>query len=63
MYRADVPYWGASPRSQRAGENESATEGAETEMSAEKETSDEPVKYKLQTMKWGLFRPFYFCIK
>ncbi|KAI1756358.1 hypothetical protein F4782DRAFT_485833 [Xylaria castorea] len=69
VYRADVPDWGAGPRS---GHNEgSSTEaddappyssdttmkGQHKEM-GEQHTSTSDVRYKLQTMKWGLI-PFW----
>ncbi|KAI0537139.1 hypothetical protein GGR58DRAFT_472803 [Xylaria digitata] len=71
VYRADVPDWGAGPRSRRnahastdaddapqsslntnAGEKIIETEGQNTS------TDSDDVRYKLQTMKWGLI-PFW----
>ncbi|KAI9735447.1 MAG: hypothetical protein M1818_006453 [Claussenomyces sp. TS43310] len=55
VYRADVPDWGAGPRMQEHGEEEqretSNTEDAEP-------NEDMEVRYKLQSMKWGLI-PFW----
>jgi putative SOS response-associated peptidase YedK len=71
VYRADVPDWGAGPRSRRDGQAsihandassavsrmEAQDHGVETD---EQQTSTEAreVHYKLQTMKWGLI-PFW----
>lgn len=56
VYRADTPDWGAGPRNHKKGEGESEEQpAAEVE-----EEIDEPqeVRYKLQSMKWGLI-PFW----
>lgn len=56
IYRADTPDWGARPRHHKKGEGESDEQPpAEVE-----EESAEPheVRYKLQSMKWGLI-PFW----
>ncbi|KAI0855259.1 hypothetical protein F4860DRAFT_497014 [Xylaria cubensis] len=69
VYRADVPDWGAGPRS---GRNEGSSSDADdapsyspdTNMKEqhketdEQHTSTSSVHYKLQTMKWGLV-PFW----
>lgn len=61
MYRADVPYYGAGGKSQRANDAEASLEDVDdtTDVNAD---SDEPVKYKLQSMKWGRFKSTH-CIK
>lgn len=56
VYRADVPDWGAGPRRQRKG-------GADDKDAAGDDNAPDPgsaeeVRYKLQTMKWGLV-PFW----
>ena len=58
VYRADVPYYGAGTRSHKKGELEvEPTESTEsTNEGAEEEQGE--VRYKLQTMKWGLI-PFW----
>ncbi len=56
VYRADVPDWGAGPRQHKNGEGESTEEDA-TETSASTTRSQE-VRYRLQSMKWGLI-PFW----
>lgn len=57
VYRADTPDWGAGPRahgqSGRAGEAEPEDEVVDDEREPEGE-----VRYKLQSMKWGLI-PFW----
>ncbi|KAI0474520.1 hypothetical protein F4859DRAFT_504884 [Xylaria cf. heliscus] len=72
VYRADVPDWGAGPRSGRNGGTEAETNDAplpshDTSMEGKgqkKETDEQhaskrsDVHYKLQTMKWGLI-PFW----
>ena len=55
VYRADTPDWGAGPRSHKKGEGESE-EGAATDAPQEEEQGE--VRYKLQSMKWGLI-PFW----
>lgn len=50
IYRADTPDWGAGPCVQH--------EHAQDEAPAHEEHSDTAVKYKLQSMKWGLI-PFW----
>ncbi|KAF8863662.1 DUF159-domain-containing protein [Acephala macrosclerotiorum] len=55
VYRADVPDYGAGPRQHKKGEGE-VEEEASTEAAAEEEQGQ--VRYKLQSMKWGLI-PFW----
>ena len=55
VYRADTPHWGAGPRSHKKGEGESELE-ATTDV--QDETEQPEVRYKLQSMKWGLI-PFW----
>ena len=55
IYRADTPDWGAG-RQHKKGEGESEEQA---EAAAEEDTIDsQEVKYKLQSMKWGLI-PFW----
>jgi putative SOS response-associated peptidase YedK len=58
VYRADVPYYGAGSRSHKTGEAEQESDES-NEVLAEA-TLEEPgdVRYKLQTMRWGLI-PFW----
>jgi putative SOS response-associated peptidase YedK len=56
VYRADTPDWGAGPRNRKKGEGDSEEQyAAEAE-----EDANEPqeIRYKLQSMKWGLI-PFW----
>jgi putative SOS response-associated peptidase YedK len=55
VYRADTPDWGSGSRRKDAGEAEIET-AAETETDREEEQRE--VRYKLQSMKWGLI-PFW----
>ncbi|CZR53133.1 related to DUF159 domain protein [Phialocephala subalpina] len=55
VYRADVPDYGAGPRRHKKGEGESEEE-ASTDAAAEEDQGE--VRYKLQSMKWGLI-PFW----
>jgi len=56
VYRADTPDWGAGPRQHKKGEGESEEQPVEN---AEEETTEpHEVRYKLQSMKWGLI-PFW----
>jgi putative SOS response-associated peptidase YedK len=56
VYRADVPYYGAGSRSHKKGEAEA--EQAESAEAHASEDEQGEVRYKLQTMKWGLI-PFW----
>lgn len=56
VYRADTPDWGAGPRHHKKGEGESE-EPAPAEVEEEM-TEPHEVRYKLQSMKWGLI-PFW----
>ena len=56
VYRADTPDWGAGPRQRKKGDQEPEEEAA-TEVQEEDDTVGE-VRYKLQSMKWGLI-PFW----
>jgi len=71
VYRANVPDWGAGPRSRRDGQTSTDANNASSTSSKietqdhevetdEQQTSTEAggVHYKLQTMKWGLI-PFW----
>lgn len=55
VYRADVPDYGAGPRQRKNGEGE-PTEEASIEAVTEQPQGE--VRYKLQSMKWGLV-PFW----
>lgn len=58
VYRADVPYYGAGPRSQKVNDIEESVKDGENDMDVGGDSNDqsEPVKYKLQSMKWGRFK-------
>jgi putative SOS response-associated peptidase YedK len=56
VYRADVPDYGAGPRQHKKAAGELAEEEASTESVPEPEQGE--VRYKLQSMKWGLI-PFW----
>lgn len=73
VYRADVPDWGAGPRGRRhgdagagddgaGGEEERGTaagdDGGDGRRRRRKRKEEEVVRYKLQSMKWGLV-PFW----
>ncbi|KAJ8122787.1 hypothetical protein ONZ43_g1106 [Nemania bipapillata] len=69
VYRADVPDWGAGPRSKRNEQSSTNTNYRPSSPSDpnmqkrdreidEPPTSDSDVRYKLQSMKWGLI-PFW----
>ncbi|CAD6440263.1 9e6e13ce-4a85-4376-b594-61e473f0c496 [Sclerotinia trifoliorum] len=64
VYRADVPDWGAGPRLHKeAGadgteERVTESEAPKTEATEQEEHANEAVRYKLQSMKWGLI-PFW----
>jgi putative SOS response-associated peptidase YedK len=57
VYRADVPDWGAGPQHHKKGDGDSEEQPATI---AQEEEEEEPreVRYKLQSMKWGLI-PFW----
>ncbi|KAI0440684.1 hypothetical protein F4803DRAFT_526631 [Xylaria telfairii] len=63
VYRADVPDWGAGPRSEHSRGTPTEAKDADTKRQ-DKETDrrhvsmDSSVHYKLQAMKWGLI-PFW----
>jgi len=56
VYRADVPDWGAGPRPHKKGEKEEHNEetAVEEEMEMEASAQNKAVKYKMQSMKWGI---------
>ncbi|KAH8818326.1 hypothetical protein F5882DRAFT_472983 [Hyaloscypha sp. PMI_1271] len=56
VYRADTPDWGAGPRHHKKGEGES--EGQPPAEVEEGTAEPQEVRYKLQSMKWGLI-PFW----
>ena len=56
VYRADTPDWGAGPRQHKNGNGESDAQSAEE--GGEETTEPHEVRYKLQSMKWGLI-PFW----
>lgn len=61
VYRADVPDWGAGPRQHRKGEADDTTVSSSSqpaEPTPEEAEGDSEVRYKLQSMKWGLI-PFW----
>lgn len=65
VYRADVPDWGAGPRSRHNEQRSKDDAGTDTVPNVEEEadkqnadTSNGEVHYKLQAMKWGLI-PFW----
>jgi hypothetical protein len=53
VYRADTPDWGAGPRQHKKGEGDAEEEATEA---VEEQTGE--IRYKLQSMKWGLI-PFW----
>lgn len=55
VYRADTPDWGAGPRQHSKGEEPQERSAAEAE---EEEEQAGEVRYKLQSMRWGLI-PFW----
>jgi len=57
IYRADTPDWGAGPRSHNKGEGEGGPQEGTT-IEAREEEAPKEVRYKLQSMKWGLI-PFW----
>ena len=57
VYRADTPDWGAGPRRHKKGEGESE-EQLTTEAQEDEEQEQGEIRYKLQSMKWGLI-PFW----
>ncbi|KAK2606046.1 hypothetical protein QQS21_003564 [Conoideocrella luteorostrata] len=65
VYRADTPDWGSGPRSRAHRDRDATGEEEKEEAAAAAEQQDEvegadsgEVKYKLQSMKWGLV-PFW----
>ncbi|RDW62718.1 hypothetical protein BP5796_11020 [Coleophoma crateriformis] len=61
VYRADVPYWGAGPRSHKNGDEADVDERVASDATPVEDASDShagETRYKLQTMKWGLI-PFW----
>ncbi|KUJ18150.1 DUF159-domain-containing protein [Mollisia scopiformis] len=56
VYRADVPDYGAGPRHHKKGEGEPEEEEASADTATEQDQGE--VRYKLQSMKWGLI-PFW----
>ncbi|RDW82059.1 hypothetical protein BP6252_03171 [Coleophoma cylindrospora] len=61
VYRADVPYWGAGPRSHRNGDEADVDERVASDAPPVEDAPDShsgETRYKLQTMKWGLI-PFW----
>lgn len=66
VYRADVPDHGAGPRQHKSGEGETESVEEVATMNAESTQDEAPsssaalkeVRYKLQSMKWGLI-PFW----
>ena len=57
VYRADVPYYRAGSRAHKKGEPEEEPEESTKAQEPQEEEQGE-VRYKLQTMKWGLI-PFW----
>lgn len=57
VYRADTPDWGAGPRS-RSHQDKDTGDDAPVEEDAAVPAPTGEVKYKLQSMKWGLV-PFW----
>lgn len=55
VYRADIPDWGAGPRSHK---NSDSIPGEESEPATKGTEGEGEVQYKLQSMKWGLI-PFW----
>ncbi|APA07598.1 hypothetical protein sscle_03g023680 [Sclerotinia sclerotiorum 1980 UF-70] len=59
VYRADVPDWGAGPRQHKeAGADGTEERATESEAIEQEEHANEAIRYKLQSMKWGLI-PFW----
>ncbi|KAF4631298.1 hypothetical protein G7Y89_g6827 [Cudoniella acicularis] len=55
VYRADVPDWGAGPREHKKGEAEHTEENI---VNTNEHNDQGEVRYKLQSMRWGLI-PFW----
>jgi putative SOS response-associated peptidase YedK len=57
VYRADIPDWGAGPRQHKSGDGTGETE---EHRAVEAHETNQPgeIRYKLQSMKWGLI-PFW----
>ncbi|KAG0646214.1 peptidase [Hyphodiscus hymeniophilus] len=58
VYRADVPYYGAGSKAHKKGEAEPEPEDSTEAQEEAGYDEQEEVRYKLQTMKWGLI-PFW----
>lgn len=58
VYRADTPHWGSGSRSQKKDEKENEDQPAEVQQQEEEEQQERDIRYKLQSMKWGLI-PFW----
>jgi putative SOS response-associated peptidase YedK len=63
VYRADVPDWGAGSRRQTKNASDEAEGAAEEDVaeppaSQDEDSNPKEVRYKLQSMKWGLI-PFW----
>ncbi|KAI1140442.1 DUF159-domain-containing protein [Hypoxylon sp. FL0543] len=59
VYRADVPDWGAGPRRHHGNASSEISAEEQAQGAAADDASESrPLKYKLQSMKWGLV-PFW----
>ena len=58
VYRADTPDWGAGPQREHSSSHQGGNEDAEQEVPDPEQIASETVRYKLQSMKWGLV-PFW----
>jgi hypothetical protein len=57
VYRAEVPDWGAGPRTHKKGQDDGKDDTEDVGPSAEEEeilTQTGETKYKLDSMKWGM---------
>jgi putative SOS response-associated peptidase YedK len=58
VYRADVPDWGAGPRQHKTAQHGGDEQPDDLPSTAQEDVASEGVRYKLQSMKWGLI-PFW----
>jgi putative SOS response-associated peptidase YedK len=58
VYRADVPDWGAGPRQHKNTQPDADEQTDDPPSTAQEGVASEDVRYKLQSMKWGLI-PFW----
>ncbi|PQE18278.1 hypothetical protein CJF32_00008015 [Rutstroemia sp. NJR-2017a WRK4] len=58
VYRADVPDWGAGPRQHKNAQHGADEQTDDLPSTAQEDVVSGDVRYKLQSMKWGLI-PFW----